>query len=76
MATREHRLAEFNNGPPVADLPLQVLCEDHNGTYLLPYLCRWVSGVWMNCGSGETIAADVVGWRHPPLPRNDPKSDA
>ena len=46
MATRQHRLSEFNDGPPPPDLPLQLLCEDHNGTYLLPYACRWQDAVW------------------------------
>ncbi len=41
MATRQHRLNEFNEGPPPPDRPLHVLCEDHNGTYVLPYLCQW-----------------------------------
>jgi hypothetical protein len=38
MATRERRLAEFNgNGEPPPDQPVQVLCEDHSGTYQLPF---------------------------------------
>lgn len=72
MATREHRLAEFNAGAPPPDWPLQLLCEDHNGTYVLPYLCQWHGEVWRNRDSGEAIAAAVVGWRHPPPPRNKP----
>ena len=46
MATRDHRLAEFNNGPPPPGQPLQLLCEDHNGTYLLPFRCEWRDGAW------------------------------
>jgi hypothetical protein len=38
MATRDHRLGEFEHGPPPANQPLQLLCEDHNGTYLLPFV--------------------------------------
>ena len=49
MATRERRLAEFDgNGEPPADVPVQVLCEDHSGTYQLPFVCRWVDGEWRN----------------------------
>ena len=49
MATRERRLAEFNgNGDPPPDRPVQVLCEDHSGTYQLPFACRWVDGEWRN----------------------------
>jgi hypothetical protein len=66
MATRERRLAEFNgNGQPPATEPVQVLCEDHSGTYQLPFACRWVDGEWRNHESGGTVEATVVGWRLP-----------
>jgi len=58
MATRERRLAEFNgNGEPPPDQPVQVLCEDHSGTYQLPFACRWVDGEWRNSESGSTVEA-------------------
>jgi hypothetical protein len=63
MTTRQRRLSDFNTTPPPADQPLQVLCEDHNGTYLLPYPCQWSEGGWRNCASNELIAVEVVGWR-------------
>ena len=64
MATRERRLAEFNGeGEPPPDLPVQVLCEDHSGTYQLPFACRFVDGQWRNNESGGTVEATVVGWR-------------
>jgi hypothetical protein len=64
MATRERRLAEFNGaGEPPPDLPVQVLCEDHSGTYQLPFACRWVDGEWRNHESGGIVEATVVGWR-------------
>jgi|GEM_PF-406911 len=66
MVTRERRLAEFNgNGEPPTDQPVQVLCEDHSGTYQLPFACRWVDGEWRNSESGSTVEATVVGWRLP-----------
>lgn len=68
MATRQHRLSEFNGGPPPPDVALQLLCEDHNGTYVLPYPCRWQGDIWRNCASNETIEAAVVGWRETPAP--------
>jgi hypothetical protein len=40
MATRDHRLAEFNKGPPPPNNLLQVLTEDHSGTYVLPFPCE------------------------------------
>jgi hypothetical protein len=70
MATRQHRLNEFNVMPPPADRALQVLCEDHNGTYLLPYPCQWSDGAWRNWASHAAIEATVVGWREPPSPRD------
>jgi hypothetical protein len=64
MATRQHRLAEFvSTGNPPPEQPLELLCEDHIGTYLIPFLCRWSDGVWQSVESGEPIQATVVGWR-------------
>jgi len=64
MATRAQRLAEFNgNGAPPRDVPVQVLCEDKSGTYLLPFACRFEDGAWRNCESGSLVEATVVGWR-------------
>lgn len=63
MATREQRIAEFNTGEPTSDQPLEVLCEDHNGTYLLPFLCRWTDGVWVGVPSNLPLEATVLGWR-------------
>jgi len=35
MVTRQQRLNDFHsNGPPPAGEPMELLCEDHNGTYL------------------------------------------
>jgi hypothetical protein len=66
MATRERRLAEFNgSGEPPPDQPVQVLCEDHSGTYQLPFACRFINGAWRNNDSGGAVEATVVGWRLP-----------
>jgi hypothetical protein len=64
MVTRDERLADFSTeGSPALDQPHQLLCEDHCGTYVLPYPCRWVDGTWQNIRSGHLIQAEVVGWR-------------
>jgi hypothetical protein len=42
-----------------------VLCEDHSGTYQLPFSCYFVDGKWRNHESGGTLEATVVGWRLP-----------
>ena len=66
MATRERRLAEFNGeGNPAPDQAVQVLCEDHSGTYQLPFPCKYVDGEWRNAESGSVVEATVVGWRLP-----------
>src|ERR1700748_2218503 len=66
MATRERRLAEFNGqGEPPPDQPVQVLCEDHSGTYQLPFPCRYVDGEWRNSESGSAGAGTGVGGRLP-----------
>ena len=65
MATRDNRLAEFNQGPAPPGQPLQVLCEDHNGTYLLPFRCEWRDGAWYASEKTKQIEATVVGWRLP-----------
>jgi hypothetical protein len=68
MATRERRLAQFDgNGEPPPNLPVEVLCEDHSGTYQLPFACRWTEGQWRNDRTGGALEAHVVGWRLPRL---------
>jgi hypothetical protein len=40
FAGRRQRLAAFpGEGTPPADQACELLCEDHVGTYTLPYLC-------------------------------------
>jgi hypothetical protein len=41
MATRQYRLSEFDQGAPPTNRPLELLCEDKSGTYLLLPLERW-----------------------------------
>ena len=63
MATRAYRLSEFNQGPPPLGEPLELLAEDHNGTYLLPFRCEWRDGAWYGAGKTVPLEAIVVGWR-------------
>jgi hypothetical protein len=66
MATRDRRLAEFDGaGEPPPGLPVEVLCEDHSGTYQLPFACRYVEGRWQNDAAGVPVEATVIGWRVP-----------
>lgn len=66
MVTRQRRLAEFDGlGAPPPDQAVEVLCEDHSGTYQLPFACRFSAGQWLNDESGGMLEATVVGWRLP-----------
>lgn len=69
MATREKRLAQFDgSGEPPPGQAVEVLCEDHSGTYQLPFPCFYTDGQWHNQESGGRLEAIVIGWR---LPRFD-----
>ncbi|BAR54759.1 hypothetical protein NK6_1575 [Bradyrhizobium diazoefficiens] len=46
-------------------MPVEVLCEDHSGTYQLPFACRYVEGRWQNHEAGIAVEATVIGWRLP-----------
>jgi hypothetical protein len=64
VATREQRLAQFaTDREPAPGIPVEVLCQDHVGTYVLPFPCTWADGAWRNAGTGERIESDVIGWR-------------
>jgi hypothetical protein len=66
MATREKRLAQFDgSGEPPPGQAVEVLCEDHSGTYQLPFACFWTDGQWHNQESGGRLEATVVAWRLP-----------
>jgi hypothetical protein len=63
-AARRRRLADFpGEGMPPAGMTCQLLCEDHVGTYTLPYLCHWSDGTWRNVITQEPVKTGVVGWR-------------
>ncbi len=40
-------------------------CEDHVGTYVIPFLCQWSDGTWQNAKTRRHIEAAVIGWRGP-----------
>ena len=66
MATREKRLAQFDgSGEPPPDLPVEVLCEDHSGTYQLPFACRWSRADGTTTNPAAPVEATVIGWRMP-----------
>jgi hypothetical protein len=64
VATRQQRLDAFiHEGDPPADQALELLCEDHVGTYVIPFLCRSSGGAWHSVETGDRIEATVIGWR-------------
>jgi hypothetical protein len=66
MSTREYRLSEFNQDQPRIGTPVQILADDHSGTYLLPFKCEWRDEAWYNCNSpkgAKPLEAKVIGWR-------------
>ena len=64
MVTRDARLADFESVTvPPPDAILEMLCEDHNGTYLLPFPCRLTNGELHNANTGELLTVQAVGWR-------------
>ena len=64
LVTRQERMDDFiHEGRPPNDQPLQILCEDHVGTYVIPFPCRWRDGIWEHAKTSRRIEAAVVGWR-------------
>jgi hypothetical protein len=64
MVTRNARLKDFiTDGYPGSGLPVQALAEDHVGTYILPLSCERINGEWRNRATGETVQANILGWR-------------
>jgi hypothetical protein len=66
MVTRAERLRDFiiDADPPFASV-VEVLCEDHVGTYLLRFLCRSTPEGLRNERTDELIEGRVIGWREP-----------
>ncbi len=64
MATRSERLNEFvTDRDPAPGSPVELLCEYHRGTYVLPFPCHWTDDGWRNTETKEVIEAKVLGWR-------------
>jgi hypothetical protein len=55
MATRQERIDTFDHeGSPPTDEPLEILCEDHVGTYVIPLRCQWSDGAWQKRENPQT----------------------
>ena len=64
LTSLNDRIAEFivDQFPPDGS-PVELLCVDHNGTYVIPFPCHRVEDAWRNFETNEVIEADVAGWR-------------
>ncbi len=64
VAARRKRLDEYpGEGAPPDNVTCELLCEDHVGTYELPYPCHWAGGTWRSLKTDEPVMAGVVAWR-------------
>jgi hypothetical protein len=63
MATRQERLSEFSESVPPTRKPVQLLCEDHCGTYVAPFVCERRDEAWYRMGGDKPVEANVIGWR-------------
>jgi hypothetical protein len=64
MVARQARLDGFPSEPERGEKQrFDLLCEDHCGTYTLPFGCYWCDGKWRNEQTGEIVEAKVIGWR-------------
>ena len=59
LTSLNDRIAEFIvDRFPDKGSPVELLCVDHIGTYVVPYLCRRVEDAWRNVETNEVIEAD------------------
>jgi hypothetical protein len=64
MSKLVQRMSAFVlNGFPEEEEPVELLCRDKNGTYVIPYACCRFDDEWRNFDSDETVTVSVIGWR-------------
>ena len=44
---------------------MEILCEDHVGTYTPPFLAVFRDARWLNARTMEALDTVVIGWRTP-----------
>ncbi len=63
MTSRAQRASAFNiDFDPDLEQVVKLLCEDHVGTYVLPFQCVRRDGQWFNAQNGIRVEAAVIGW--------------
>jgi hypothetical protein len=64
MVTRSDRLSQFITDREAPDgIIVEALCQDHVGTYVLPFPCRREGSAWYNTATSAALDCDVIGWR-------------
>jgi hypothetical protein len=64
MTTLSGRLAQFITDREAPDgTAVEALCQDHVGTYVLPFPCRRQGATWYNNLTSAVLDCDVIGWR-------------
>jgi len=72
MVTRTACLKDFRTDRySGSGLHVQVLAEDHVGTYILPFPCQHINGECRNGTTGGAIQASILGWREVPTRGRD-----
>jgi hypothetical protein len=64
MKKLSQRLSEFiADRYPGEEVPVEALCRDNKGTYVIPYSCYRFDDEWRNFDTDETMTANIIGWR-------------
>jgi hypothetical protein len=64
MVALNERLAQFITDREAPDgQAVEALCQDHVGTYVLPFPCRREGTGWYNTVTSSALDCDVIGWR-------------
>lgn len=64
MKKLKQRLSEFTADRfPDEEVPVEALCRDKNGTYVIPYPCCRFDDEWRNFDTDETVTANIIGGR-------------
>jgi hypothetical protein len=64
MVAFSERLAQFITDREAPDgTVVEALCQDHVGTYVLPFPCRRQGAAWYNNVTSAALDCDVIGWR-------------
>ena len=58
MPSRSFHRSNFNQGKPPKGKPMQLLCEDDRGEYLLPFQYEWRDGAWYGIGKLRPIGSE------------------